>query len=72
MNTDIHALLLIFQSMPYYFWMITWMKNVNNFRIAKVQPQPLAFASFFCQFQPGAANKSVAYKKSEKVARTHI
>ena len=33
----------------YYFleyvvllWMITWMKNVNNFQIAKVQPQGVA------------------------------
>ena len=25
--------------MYYYFWMITWMKNVNNFQLAKVQPQ---------------------------------
>ena len=23
-------------------WMITWMKNVNNFQIAKVQPQGVA------------------------------
>ena len=22
-----------------YFWMITWIKNVNNFEIAKVQPE---------------------------------
>ena len=33
----------------YYFleyvvllWMITWMKNVNNFQIAKVQPRGVA------------------------------
>ena len=25
--------------MSYYFWKIMWMKNVNNFQIAKVQPQ---------------------------------
>ena len=31
--------------------MLTWMKKVNNFQIAKVQPQ-------------GVAYKSVAYKKS--------
>ena len=35
--------------------MITWM-NVNTFQVVKVQPQ--------CQFQPGVAYKSVAYKKS--------
>ena len=39
------------------------MKNVNNFQIAKVQPQGVAFAYFFCQFQPGVAYKSVAYIK---------
>ena len=38
MNRDILVLLLIFWNMSYYFWMITWMKNVNNFQIAKVQP----------------------------------
>ena len=42
MNTDTLVLLLIFQNMPYYIWMITYMKNVNNFQIAKVQPQSVA------------------------------
>ena len=42
MNTDILVLLLILQNMSYYFWMITWMKNVNDFHIAKVQPQGIA------------------------------
>ena len=42
MNTDMHVLLLIFRSMLYYFWMTMWMKNVNNFQIAKVQPQGVA------------------------------
>ena len=36
--------------MPLYFWMITCMKNVNNFQIAKVQP--------------GVAYKRIAYKKA--------
>ena len=36
MNTDALVLLLIFQNMSYYFWMIMWRKNVNNFKIAKV------------------------------------
>ena len=34
---------LFFQNMSYYFWMITWMKNVNNFQIGKVQPQDVAW-----------------------------
>ena len=39
MNTDTLVLLLIFQThLSYYFWMMTWMKNVNSFQIAKVQP----------------------------------
>ena len=42
MNTDTPVLLLIFQNMSYYFWMIMFMKNVNNFQIAKVQPQGVA------------------------------
>ena len=41
MNTDTLVLLLIFY-MSYYFWMITWMENVNNFQIAKIQPQGVA------------------------------
>ena len=36
------VLLLIFQNMSYYFWMITWMKNVNSFKIAGVQPLGVA------------------------------
>ena len=65
MNTDILVLLRIFQNMSYYFWMITWMKNANNFQIPKVQPQGVAqnLLNFFCQFQPGVGYKSVAYKK---------
>ena len=41
MNTDTLVLLLTFKNI-YYFWMITWMKNVNNFQLAKVQPQGVA------------------------------
>ena len=48
-----------FAHMSYCFWMITWMKNVNNFQIAKVQPRGVALH----QVQPGVAYKSVAYKK---------
>ena len=40
------------------------MKNVNNFQIEKVQLQGLlSIYLIFCQFQPGVAYKSVAYKK---------
>ena len=37
MNTDRLVLSLIFQNTPYYFYIITWMKNMSNFQIAKVQ-----------------------------------
>ena len=41
------------------------MKKVNNFQKAKVQPQGLcSFRLIFCEFQPGVAYKSVAYKKA--------
>ena len=39
MNIDTLVLLLFFKNISNYFWMITWIKNVNNFQIAKVQPQ---------------------------------
>ena len=39
--------------MSYYFWMITWMKNVNNLQIAKVQSY-LAFAWFFANLSLAA------------------
>ena len=38
-NTDT---LVISQNTSYYFWMITWIKNVNNFQMAKVQPPGVA------------------------------
>ena len=38
MNTDTLVLLL----MSSYFWLITLIKNVNNFEIAKVKPQDVA------------------------------
>ena len=46
--------------------MITWMKNENNFQIAKVQSRGVTYhlLGFFCQFQPGVGYKSVTYKKS--------
>ena len=42
MNTDTVVLLLIFKKISYHFWMMTWMKNVNNFQISNVQPQGVA------------------------------
>ena len=42
MNTVMHVLLLSFQNMYYYFWMISWIKKVNKFQIAKDQPQGVA------------------------------
>ena len=42
MNTDTLVLLLNYQNTSYYFWMMTWMKNVNNFQMAKVQSQGVA------------------------------
>ena len=45
--------------------MILWMKKVNNFQKANVQPRGAAeFLLNFLQFQPGVAYKSVAYKKA--------
>ena len=41
-NTDTLVLLLIFQNMSYYFWMITWMKDLDDFLITKVQAQGVA------------------------------
>ena len=42
MNTGTLVLLLIFKDMSYYFWMTSWIKNVNNPQIAKVEPQGVA------------------------------
>ena len=38
MNTDTCSF-DYFVEYVHYFWMITWIKNVNNFQIAKVQSQ---------------------------------
>ena len=49
------------------------MKGVNNFQIAKVDPQDvLGICMNFCQFQPGVAYKSVAYKKSVLLSRRYF
>ena len=36
------SFLYILKNMFQFLWMITWMKNANNFQIAQVQPQSLA------------------------------
>ena len=67
MNTDMLVLLLIFQNMSCYCQMISWMQNANSFRMSKVQSQDIAqYLLDFCQFQPGVANKSVAYRKKKR------
>ena len=42
MNADSIVLLPVFQNMSYYFRIIKWIKNVNNFQIANVQFQGVA------------------------------
>ena len=51
------SFLHIFKNMPYYFWMITWMKEANKFQKANVQPKCVRFCLFFSQ--PGLAYKKV-------------
>ena len=63
MNTGTLVFLLNL-SFSYYFSLITWLKNLNNFQMSKIQPHGVAYHLLeFCQFQPGIACKSVAYKK---------
>ena len=46
MNTDTPVLLIFFRIFfrifPIIFWKIKWMRNVNNFEIAKVQSEGAA------------------------------
>ena len=45
--------------------MITWMKNVNNFQKVKFSLRvSFSICLILCQFQPGVAYKSAAYKKT--------
>ena len=46
MNADTIFLFLIVWKIPYYFWMITWMKNVNNSK-SSTSGCNLAFDWFF-------------------------
>ena len=48
----------------YYFWIKTWMKNVNNFQITKVQMCCLAFAWFFANFSLALLIKVLLIKKA--------
>ena len=67
-----HLFLCIFQNVSHYFWMIAWMKKVNNFQEAKFQPQGVPQLLLnVCHVQPGIAYKSVAYKK-KLVAGWHL
>ena len=38
-KTDALVFCIFFRISPTIFWMIAWMKKVNNFQKAKVQPQ---------------------------------
>ena len=42
MKTGTRVLWLICWNMFHYFWMITWIKNANNFQIVKIQPHGVA------------------------------
>ena len=42
MKREPFVFLLIFYSMPWYYWLITWMKNANNLQMLKVHPQGVA------------------------------
>ena len=70
-NTDTLILLRIFRNMFYYFWMIMWMKNVNNFQIEKVQSQDNAsyFLDFFDNFSLALLIKVLFIKKRVYMAQ---
>ena len=42
MNTNTLLLMFAFKNIFFYFWMIAWIKNLNDFQKAKVQPQGVA------------------------------
>ena len=46
MNAEALAPLVMFRNMFYNFWVITWMNNVSNFQIGKIQPQDVAYHLF--------------------------
>ena len=58
------AFLLNFLEMFHCFWMITWMKNVNNYQTAKVHSHVAWHLLFFFQFQPGVVYQSLLTKTS--------
>ena len=65
-NTDTLDLLTISQSISHSFWMITCMKNFNNFQIAIGQPYGVAkyLLNFFCQFSMVLLIKKLLIKKA--------
>ena len=54
------------ESISCYFWMITCMKNFNNFQIAIGQPYGVAkyLLNFFCQFSMVLLIKNLLIKKA--------
>ena len=42
MNTNTLLLMFAFKNIFFYFWMIAWIENLNDFQKAKVQPQGVA------------------------------
>ena len=53
--------------MPYCFWMITRIKNVNNFQIAKVQPQVIfSICVIFAYFSLALLTKKACLSLSSK------
>ena len=53
MNTDIFF--CSFSRMSYYFWMITWVENVNNCKIANLQPQGICLVFIKIAYKNNAA-----------------
>ena len=56
---------LFFSTMSYYFWMITWKKNMNTFKQQKFSLRVLLrFAWFFANFNLALLIKVRLYKKA--------
>ena len=71
-NTDTLGLLLIFQNMTYYFWMIKWMNNVNIFKYQKFSLRVLLnICLFFANFSLALLIK-VSIKKAYTSTSTQV
>ena len=74
MNTDTCSF-DYFVEYVHYFWMITWIKNVNNFQIAKVQPQGILsiclifFSVLYKQHFYNTFNARLKLKKNQANAK---